>query len=455
MCELSFAKCVCLLFILVNVAILSSFGYRIDNSDTAMPSIGVTATTTTTTTNNPYNLFNGHKFRHSRKFLFLRPSHHHLHHQQQQEHSTRSRFNTDLEQERRQELMQEELRPNENREVLQQEMTQGLLQEQIQELTHDRQHEMSEEVRQQLPQEIRQRQLQQDMRQVLQHDSKHIVLQERNENFQQVPKTHHIPSGRIEMSVLLPPPLQSYTLQDTHQIISSNNEESYLRWPLHMARPQRSPSTHSSQSSTTTTSSNQRTNTKSNRRQTEHIQRQQRKRFCQEKDVARNAYLANTVVLARAESMSSNRVTNYSVTFRILKKFKSKYRLDDTLRLTFLNDNNKRIHCEPDFYSSSSSSSSSSKSTSSSSITNGGKIRGGLVKAKIQQSKEYYLFLNSDGMHRYTVQGMPVLKRKKLKGRKDIIEVTIKKITDNKFGELQLIIIILIIYTLKLCHIIM
>lgn len=215
----------------------------------------------------------------------------------------------------------------------------------------------------------------------LRHSRKFLRRSQISRPFLDLERSQHTPAGRIEMSIIPPPPPQ---------------KTPFFMQTSQMTRPQRSPS-----------------NEKNFKQQQQ--QRQQRKRFCQEKDVMRNAYIANTVVLARAESMSSNRVSNYSVTFRILKKFKSKYRLDDTLRLTFLNEN-KRMQCEPDPHGFD------------------GKTRG-LVKAKIQQSKEYYLFLNSDGMHRYTVQGIPVLKRKKLKGRKDFVEVAIRKIADSKFGE--------------------
>lgn len=138
----------------------------------------------------------------------------------------------------------------------------------------------------------------------------------------------------------------------------------------------------------------------------------QRAKFCQEQDVARNAYKANVVVLARAESMSSDRAHNYSVTFRIRKTYKGKLLgVDEKLRLTFLNKS-KRMHCETE---------------------PPGKARG-LVKAQIQQSKEYYLFLKSDGMHRYSVQGKPVLKKDRQRGRKDP-EKEILKVTAANFGK--------------------
>lgn len=138
--------------------------------------------------------------------------------------------------------------------------------------------------------------------------------------------------------------------------------------------------------------------------------RRQRKKpsNCQEQDVARKAYMANTVVLAKAESMSSNRVHNYSVSFRIIEVFKKTSWLDSTLRLTFLNET-KRMNCESEL---------------------NGRTHG-LVKAQIQQSKEYFLFLNSTGRHRYSVLGMPVLKKKK----RVRDEVEINRVIRPGFGK--------------------
>lgn len=132
---------------------------------------------------------------------------------------------------------------------------------------------------------------------------------------------------------------------------------------------------------------------------------------CQRQDVARKAYLANTVVRAKAESMSSNRVHNYSVTFRILERYKLTHLpIDDTLRLTFSSDT-KDMNCE---------------------IEGHGRPHD-LVKAQIQQSKEYYLFLDSHGMHNYTVVGMPVLRKKRNNNKKNRDLEQIKRVTNKSF----------------------
>ncbi|KAF5281550.1 hypothetical protein FQA39_LY05085 [Lamprigera yunnana] len=142
-------------------------------------------------------------------------------------------------------------------------------------------------------------------------------------------------------------------------------------------------------------------------------QQQQRNKayHCQRQDVARKAYLANTVVRAKAESMSSNRVHNYSVTFRILERYKLTHLpIDDTLRLTFSSDT-KDMNCE---------------------IEGRGRPYD-LVKAQIQQSKEYYLFLNSHGMHNYTVVGMPVLKKKRNNNKKNRDLEQIRRVVNKNF----------------------
>lgn len=132
---------------------------------------------------------------------------------------------------------------------------------------------------------------------------------------------------------------------------------------------------------------------------------------CQRQEVARKAYLANTVVRAKAESMSSNRVHNYSVTFRILERYKvSRFPIDDTLRLAFSSDT-KDMNCE---------------------FEGRGRPHD-LVKAQIQQSKEYYLFLDSRGMHNYSVVGMPVLKKKRNKRNRDLEDI--RRVTSKNFGK--------------------
>uniref|UniRef100_A0A1Y1M2J5 Protein vein n=1 Tax=Photinus pyralis TaxID=7054 RepID=A0A1Y1M2J5_PHOPY len=131
---------------------------------------------------------------------------------------------------------------------------------------------------------------------------------------------------------------------------------------------------------------------------------------CQRQDVARKAFLANTVVRAKAESMSLNRIHNYSVTFRILESYKPTHLPIDTLRLTFSSDT-KDMNCDIE----------------------GHRRPHDLVKAQIQQSKEYYLFLNSHGMHNYTVVGMPVLRKKRNNNKKNRDLEQIKRVTHRDF----------------------
>lgn len=123
-----------------------------------------------------------------------------------------------------------------------------------------------------------------------------------------------------------------------------------------------------------------------------HRQKRKKKRannHCQKQDLARNAYVADTVMLARAESMSLNRTVNanYSVTFRIIEVFKSKEpRNSDTIRLTFIYSR-KAQNCEP-------------------------RHESRLVKANIKKMKEYFLFLKSDGSYSYSVYRTPMLRKK-------------------------------------------
>lgn len=138
--------------------------------------------------------------------------------------------------------------------------------------------------------------------------------------------------------------------------------------------------------------------------------RQQKKKHipCQPQDTARKAYLANTVVLARAESKSSTRNHVYSVSFRILERLKnSSMPVEDHIRLTFSSDS-KSMNCAKEELERSH----------------------GLVKAKIQPSKEYILFLNAYEAHNYSVVGMPYKKRNMRK-----IMPEIKRVIDPKFGK--------------------
>lgn len=118
---------------------------------------------------------------------------------------------------------------------------------------------------------------------------------------------------------------------------------------------------------------------------------------CQEQDIARKTWKSNTVVLARAESMSSYRVHNYSVSFKVIKIYKNKYpnnlQNNTTIRLNFTNDT-KRMNCENELRKAQDRAP---------------------VKAQIKTSREYFLFLNSDGRHSYTVYGMPVMKKRRRK----------------------------------------
>lgn len=109
------------------------------------------------------------------------------------------------------------------------------------------------------------------------------------------------------------------------------------------------------------------------------------RRPCHEHDPSWRAYRANTVVIARAESMSSNRKENYTVLFKVLERIKnSSFPVDDHVRLKFSSDTKKCEHLDPN--------------RSSSHL---------LVKAKIDKSKEYILFLDAYGAHNYTAVFAP------------------------------------------------
>lgn len=152
--------------------------------------------------------------------------------------------------------------------------------------------------------------------------------------------------------------------------------------------------------------------------------RRKRGSHCQRQDVARKAYLANTVVRAKAESMSSNRVHNYSVTFRILERYKTPFPIiDDTLRLTFATES-RDMNCEGE------------GREGREGRGRSGTASAGLVRANILQKREYFLFLDTDGMHNYTVVGMPVLKRKRKRnqGRNKDLE-DIRRVTNKNFGK--------------------
>lgn len=125
---------------------------------------------------------------------------------------------------------------------------------------------------------------------------------------------------------------------------------------------------------------------------------------CQQQDIARKAFKADIVVLAEAQSMSSDRVKNYSVSFKVLKIYKTKEKqnpkVNMTIRLDFTN-NTKKINCESELETRS--------------------LRP--VKAQIKPFKEYFLFLNSDGGHNYSVYGTPVMKKPRKNQENQIYKV--------------------------------
>lgn len=148
--------------------------------------------------------------------------------------------------------------------------------------------------------------------------------------------------------------------------------------------------------------------TRSQRSSDQNTRQKKKQVSCQPQDTARKAYLANTVVLARAESKSSTRNHVYSVSFRILERLKnSSMPVEDHIRLTFSTDS-KSMNCAKEELERSH----------------------GLVKAKIQPSKEYVLFLNAYEAHNYSVVGMPYKRRNMKKTLHDI-----KRVIDPKFGK--------------------
>jgi hypothetical protein len=98
------------------------------------------------------------------------------------------------------------------------------------------------------------------------------------------------------------------------------------------------------------------------------------KKQCPEPDVSWKAYKADAIVRAKAESKSSNCRQNCTVQFRVLDWLKNRTSTDDRLlRLNFRSD---KTNCEYD------------------NLTNRSQFP---VRAKIDQSKEYILFLNTYG----------------------------------------------------------
>lgn len=141
--------------------------------------------------------------------------------------------------------------------------------------------------------------------------------------------------------------------------------------------------------------------------------RQQKKKqpSCQPQEIARKAYLANTIILVKAESMSSSRVHNYSVSFRVLERLKNASTpVENHIRLTFSNDSSKSMNCAKEEL----------------------ERWHGLVKARIQSSKEYVLFLNAYEAHNYSVLGMPY---KRIKRNWKKVSSEIKRVIDPNFGK--------------------
>ncbi|KAK9888664.1 hypothetical protein WA026_000892 [Henosepilachna vigintioctopunctata] len=134
---------------------------------------------------------------------------------------------------------------------------------------------------------------------------------------------------------------------------------------------------------------------------------------CPKQDISQKAYLANTVVVARTEAVSVKaRTHKYSVLFKVQRKLKSPSAfpiIDDYIKLSFLNETSSQRtqhRCVPD--------------------RNPSK----LVRANIQQSREYLLFLNSYGAHNYTPIGSPeLIRRHKL-------PKVVEKITKPNFSKL-------------------
>lgn len=133
------------------------------------------------------------------------------------------------------------------------------------------------------------------------------------------------------------------------------------------------------------------------------------RRQCQQQDVARKAYLANTVVLAKAESYSppDKRDNSINISFSVQETLKSPMpstNNNNHIRLKFINA--KGSNC----------------------VKEERDLSNGLVKAQIKNTVPYFLFLNASEGHHYTVFGMPVKYRKKIRD-------TIKQVVDRNFGK--------------------
>ena len=143
--------------------------------------------------------------------------------------------------------------------------------------------------------------------------------------------------------------------------------------------------------------------------------RKRRARNCQEQDVPRKAFLADYVVLAKAQAMSSNRRpgNNYSVSFAVVDQLKGNEPLD-LLRLHFTYDRRlTKFECEPT-------------------------KRNSLVKADIKKNREYILFLRIDEQHDYHVYGTPItVSRSEKKKRRQL--ATTRRVCSTNFGEFSVI----------------
>ncbi|XP_044750932.1 protein vein isoform X2 [Coccinella septempunctata] len=120
------------------------------------------------------------------------------------------------------------------------------------------------------------------------------------------------------------------------------------------------------------------------------IRRNRPRTPCPKQDISQKAFLANTVVVARTEAVSvRSRTHKYSVLFKVQRKLKSPSAfplIDEYIQLYFLNDT-------------------SSQRTQLRCVSERNPSK--LVRANIQQSREYLLFLNSYGAHNYTAIGPP------------------------------------------------
>lgn len=134
------------------------------------------------------------------------------------------------------------------------------------------------------------------------------------------------------------------------------------------------------------------------------------RRQCQQQDVARKAYLANTVVVATPESFSKtdSRDGTINVSFLVLKQLKTSIPTTNNnnhIRLKFIDA--KGSNC----------------------VKEERDLSNGLVKAQIRNTTvKYFLFLNASEGHNYTVFGTPVRYKRK-------IENTILRVVKPNFGK--------------------